>query len=422
MTKTIGQMLYKHEYEINLENDFKNKIKVIGVGGGGGNAVRYMEKIGVHGVDFMICNTDNQALALASNNIKKLQIGKEATQGLGAGMDVEMGRQAAEESEEAIKAMLQPPTVMVFITAGMGGGTGTGAAPVIAKIAKSLGHLVVAVVTDPFSFEGKDKLPAAKAGIEKLKEHSDTIMVIKNDRLASMYKDMPISKAFAMADDVLANAVKSVAELITRPGIINLDFADVKKVLLKAGVAMIGSSEGDGKDRAMVAIQEALKSPLLESNDVKGAQRVLVSIAYSDEKPEYEIQMSDQNTVTKFVEEQIVDEARLFKYGFAIDRSLGSKVRVTVVAAGFDRREEEEKVKEKEKEKEEEEVVDDYERILGMIKRFEKEGIQNQVLRSPAYHRNGAKLLEPQKVFSSGKLDSIDLDEFYETLVAKNIL
>jgi cell division protein FtsZ len=234
-------MLYEHNYRIKTESGFKNKIKVIGVGGGGGNAVRYMEKVGIHDVDFIICNTDSQALDMASENIKKLQLGREATQGLGAGMDVAMGRLAAEESEEAIRAMLAPPTVMVFITAGMGGGTGTGAAPVIARIAKEMGLLVVSVVTDPFKFEGKEKIPAAQAGIKTLKEHSDTVLVIKNDRLAQMHGNMPISKAYSKADDVLANAVKSIAELITRPGIMNLDFADVKKVLTDAGVAMIGS-------------------------------------------------------------------------------------------------------------------------------------------------------------------------------------
>jgi cell division protein FtsZ len=406
-------MLYEHNYKLRTDSGFKNKIKVIGVGGGGGNAVRYMEKVGIHDVDFIICNTDSQALDLASENIKKLQLGKEATQGLGAGMDVAMGRLAAEESEEAIRAMLQPPTVMTFITAGMGGGTGTGAAPVIAKIAKEMGLLVVAVVTDPFKFEGRDKIPAAQAGIKLLKECCDTVLVIKNDRLAQMHGNMPISKAYSKADDVLANAVKSIAELITRPGIINLDFADVKKVLTEAGVAMIGSAEADGSDRAAKAIKAAVQSPLLENNDIKGAQRVLVSVSYSDEKPEYEIQMDDQTTVTDFVEGQIQFEAKLFKYGFAIDRTLGSKVRVTVIAAKFDEPEEVKK-----------EITDPSEeakRIHDLIEQFTKEGFNHNELIHPAYTRSTVKLHDLETILKS-KYEAIALDDFYGMLEEKKMV
>jgi cell division protein FtsZ len=407
-------MLYEHNYKLRTDSGFKNKIKVIGVGGGGGNAVRYMEKVGIHDVDFIICNTDSQALDLASDNIKKLQLGKEATQGLGAGMDVAMGRLAAEESEEAIRAMLQPPTVMTFITAGMGGGTGTGAAPVIAKIAKEMGLLVVAVVTDPFKFEGKDKIPAAQAGIKQLKECCDTVLVIKNDRLSQMHGNMPISKAYSKADDVLANAVKSIAELITRPGIINLDFADVKKVLTEAGVAMIGSAEADGADRAAKAIKAAVQSPLLESNDIKGAQRVLVSVSYSDESPEYEIQMDDQTTITDFVESQIQLEARLFKYGFAIDKTLGSKVRVTVIAAKFDEIEEKKK----------EEINDPSEeakRIADLIDMFTREGFNHTELRTPAYLRSTIKLHDLDSILKS-KYEAIALDDFYGMLEEKKMV
>lgn len=407
-------MLYEHNYKLKTDSGFKNKIKVIGVGGGGGNAVRYMEKVGIHDVDFIICNTDSQALDLASDNIKKLQLGKEATQGLGAGMDVAMGRLAAEESEEAIRAMLQPPTVMVFITAGMGGGTGTGAAPVIAKIAKEMGLLVVAVVTDPFKFEGKDKIPAAQEGIRQLKECCDTVLVIKNDRLAQMHGNMPISKAYAKADDVLANSVKSIAELITRPGIINLDFADVRKVLTDAGVAMIGSAEADGADRAAKAIKAAVQSPLLENNDIKGAQRVLVSVSYSDESPEYEIQMDDQTTVTDFVESQIQFEARLFKYGFAIDKSLGSKVRVTVIAAKFD------DVEDKKK-NEEIDPSEEAKRITEMIERFTKEGFNYSELKSPAYLRSTVKLHDLNSILKS-KYEAIALDDFYGMLEEKKMV
>ncbi|AFK02976.1 cell division protein FtsZ [Emticicia oligotrophica DSM 17448] len=321
------------EYELVSKNKFKNIIKVIGVGGAGCNAVKHMHNMGVSDIGLVICNTDQQALESASPEIKRLQIGIELTKGLGAGTEPEMGRKAAEESEKAIREMLKEPTEMVFITAGMGGGTGTGAAPVIARIAREMKLLTVAVVTDPFTFEGEDKILQARAGIEELKKCSDTVLIIKNERLEQTFGDMDIEEAYAKADDVLANGVKSIAELITRPGIINLDFADVKKVLGNAGQAVMGTAEAEGERRAEEAIKLALSSPLLESNDINGAQRVLLSIAYS---PEHKIKLSDQTLVTKFVESQIQTKARLFKHGFAIDKNLGKKVRVTIVAAGYE--------------------------------------------------------------------------------------
>lgn len=329
-------MLYNQEFELDFHANFPHIIKVVGVGGAGGNAVRHMTKLGIHDVDFIACNTDNQVLNSLPDEVTKVQLGIELTKGLGAGAIPEMGRKAAEESEKTIRQLFLAPTEMVFITAGMGGGTGTGAAPVVARIAKEMNCLTVGVVTDPFGFEGTQKIEQAHAGIAELKKHCDTVLVIKNDRLADMFGDLDIEIAYSLADDVLANAVKSIAEVITRPGIINLDFADVKTVLGGAGQALMGSAEATGSDRAADAIKLALESPLLEENKIDGAKRILVTLAYSDEKPEYRIKMSDQKKVTSFIESQIASKAQIFKHGFAIDRSLKDKVRVTVVAAGFD--------------------------------------------------------------------------------------
>jgi cell division protein FtsZ len=421
------------EFEIvSSKNKFKNIIKVIGVGGAGCNAVKHMHHLGVRDIGLVICNTDQQALESAPSEIRRLQIGIELTRGLGAGTEAKMGQKAAEESEKAIREVLKEPTEMVFITAGMGGGTGTGAAPVIARIAKDMGRLTVAVVTDPFTFEGEEKIKQARAGIEELKKHSDTVLIIKNERLEMQYGDMDIEDAYAKADDVLANGVKSIAELITRPGIINLDFADVKKVLGGAGQAVMGTAEAEGDKRAEEAIKAALSSPLLESNGIGGAQRVLVSIAYS---PEHKIKLSDQTLVTKFIESQIQAKAQLFKHGFAVDDQLGKKVRVTIVAAGFDLAPEPEEIKVSEpevtaqnenavktpkgqpqSEPEPVQVVpepprrDDMEQIRTMIQRFMREGYRNPALNSPTYVRNGVELRDVKKLKQGSKVLEYELD------------
>ena len=436
------------EFEIvSSKNKFKNIIKVIGVGGAGCNAVKHMHNLGVHDIGLIICNTDQQALESAPSEVRRLQIGIELTKGLGAGTEASMGKKAAEESEKAIREVLKEPTEMVFITAGMGGGTGTGAAPVIARIAKEMKLLTVAVVTDPFTFEGEDKILQARAGIEELQKYSDTVLIIKNERLEKQYGDMDIEEAYAKADDVLANGVKSIAELITRPGIINLDFADVKKVLGGAGQAVMGTAEAEGDKRAEDAIKLALSSPLLESNGIGGAQRVLVSIAYSSD---HKIKLSDQTLVTKFVESQIQSKARLFKHGFAIDEALGKKVRVTIVAAGFDippEMEEEKKVAPANephkvnsdtrhqtvsqvvngisRELAQEDVTiagiktsafipeapkDDTEQIKTMIQRFMREGYRNPALNNPAYARNGVELQDIRKLKMGGKVLEYELD------------
>jgi cell division protein FtsZ len=433
-------MTQEPDYELVPKNKFRNIIKVIGVGGAGCNAVKHMHNMGVNDIGLVICNTDQQALESAAPEIKQLQIGVELTKGLGAGTEPSMGKKAAEESEKAIREMLKEPTEMVFITAGMGGGTGTGAAPVIARIAKEMKLLTIAVVTDPFPFEGGDKIQQARIGIEELKKNCDTVLIIKNERLEEQFGDMDIEEAYAKADDVLANGVKSIAELITRTGIINLDFADVKKVLGGAGQAVMGTAEAEGEKRVEEAIKLALSSPLLESNDISGAQRVLVSIAYS---PEHKIKLSDQTLVTKFVEGQIQSKARLFKHGFAIDKNLGKKVRVTIVAAGFDIVAEVEEevitpvnvpadnkkpeVKPSQGTKEisfevnettkseietKSEPKDTTEQIRTMIQKFMREGYRNPALNTtPTYIRNGIELQDIKRLKQNGKVLEYDLDQ-----------
>ena len=307
-------------------------IKVIGVGGGGSNAVNYMFEKKIKDVEFAVCNTDRQALA-NSPVPTKIQLGATLTQGLGAGTDATKGKEAALETIEEIKALLGGSTQMVFITAGMGGGTGTGAAPVIAQLAKEMGKLTVAVVTAPYTWEGLDKKEQALEGIEQLKEYSDTVLVVLNDKLEELYEDMTLTQAFAEADGILLNAVKSISEIITTSGNINTDFKDVEKVLKKAGQSVMGTAESTGVDRAKIAIKEALDSPLLNDRDIKGAKRILVTLATSKKS---EATMKEQREIWRFVLSQVGGEARMFKLGTITDDSLGDKLRVTIVAAGFD--------------------------------------------------------------------------------------
>ncbi|HLO44868.1 MAG TPA: cell division protein FtsZ [Leadbetterella sp.] len=423
-------------------------IKVIGVGGGGGNAMLNMYNQGMHDVDFVACNTDAQALKQFPEDVIQLQLGAELTKGLGAGTDWKVGKQAAIESEKSINDILADPTEMVFITAGMGGGTGTGAAPEIARYAKSKNRLTIGVVTDPFRHEGLDKFEQASNGIAKLKDYCDTVLVIKNDRLVEMYGDLDIESAYKKADEVLANAVKSIAELITRPGIVNLDFADVKTVLGDAGHAVMGSAEATGPDRASLAIEAALNSPLLENNNIKGAKRILVSIAYSDELPEYKIKMSDQAKVTDFVESQIKSRAKIFKHGFAIDRTLKDKVRVTIVAARFDDNFEEPEIVEPPKEEPKVEVgkginaiipekpakisipkptnqiglFEQEDKFLKAIGEFSKNGAMiEELLDTPAYKRYGVELIDVSEV-GEENLDKINLLDLYTELSNQKLI
>ncbi|MCU0338901.1 MAG: cell division protein FtsZ [Spirosomaceae bacterium] len=329
---------FDHDYEFVMQepNHSENApiIKVIGVGGGGSNAVNHMFHKGIKDVVFVVTNTDKQAL-VRSPVSNKIQLGAEMLQGLGAGTDAEQGRLAAEESIEYIRQLMHPPTQMVFITAGMGGGTGTGAAPVIAKVAKDMGMLTVAVVTAPYGHEGKIKKKQAIDGINALKANCDTVLVILNDELAKLYGKLPILRAFEHADNVLTNAVKSIAEIITVHGSVNSDFMDVKKVLKEAGTSVMSSAIASGETRAELAIEAALNSPLLNNRDIRGAKRILITLSSSTEE-EYQATLDEQMVITEYIESLIGDEADMCKVGVIFDDSLGDQLLVTVIAAGFE--------------------------------------------------------------------------------------
>jgi cell division protein FtsZ len=303
-------------------------IKVVGVGGGGVNAVNRMIDRGLRGVEFIAINTDAQALLMSDADVK-LDVGRDLTRGLGAGADPEVGRRAAEDHQEEIEQALAGAD-MVFVTAGEGGGTGTGGAPVVARIAKSIGALTVGIVTKPFAFEGKRRMSQAEVGVQALKDEVDTLIVVPNDRLLEI-SDRTISmlEAFETADHVLLAGVQGITDLITTPGLINLDFADVKSVMQDAGTALMGIGSARGADRAVKAAELAVASPLLESS-IEGAQGVLLSIQGGSNLGLYEI-----NDAAKLVEEAVHPDANII-FGAVIDDSLGDEVRVTVVAAGFD--------------------------------------------------------------------------------------
>ena len=304
-------------------------IKVIGVGGGGGNAVNHMFNEGIHDVTYVLCNTDNKALG-DSPVPNKLQLGKE---GLGAGNRPERARQAAEESIEEIKNMLDDGTKMVFITAGMGGGTGTGAAPIIAQCAKDSGILTVGIVTIPFLFEGNRKIDQALSGVEEMQKHVDALLVINNERLREVYPDLTVLNAFARADDTLTTAARSIAEIITMRGTINLDFQDVKTVLKEGGVAIMSTGYGEGEKRVTKAINEALDSPLLNNNDIFNSKKVLLNINFSADTEENQFTMEEMNEVHEFLTKFNPDVE--VKWGMATDGSLGSKIKITLLATGF---------------------------------------------------------------------------------------
>lgn len=309
-------------------------IKVIGVGGGGGNAVNHMYREGIHDVSFVVCNTDIQALN-DSPVPMKLQLGKE---GLGAGNKPEKARQAAEESINDITAMLSDGTKMTFITAGMGGGTGTGAAPVIARVSKELDILTVGIVTIPFRFEGKKKINQALDGVEEMAKHVDALLVINNERLRKIYPDLTVLDAFGKADDTLSVAAKSIAEIITNHGLINLDFNDVKTVLKDGGVAIMSTGYGEGEGRVKQAIQDALNSPLLNDNDIFNSKKILLSINFSKDSNKDNLaagglMMEEMNEVNDFMEQFGSDFE--IKWGIGLDPDLGNKVKVTILATGF---------------------------------------------------------------------------------------
>jgi cell division protein FtsZ len=316
----------------NFKQEEPSIIKVIGVGGGGSNAVTHMYKQGIIGVDFAICNTDSQSMEL-SPVPTRIQLGPSVSAGLGAGSQPQRGKQACLESIEDVKRYLENGTKMLFITAGMGGGTGTGAAPIVAKTAQEMGILTVAIVTLPFTFEGKKRVTQGFDGLEELKKNVDTIIVISNDKLRQIYGNMSVTHAFAQADNILTTAAKGIAEIITVPGYVNVDFEDVNTVMRGSGVAIMGIGIAEGDNRALKAVDAALSSPLLEDNNIQGAKHILVNITSGTK----EVTMDEIFSVTEFVQEEAGEGANLI-WGNCYDDTLGDKVAVTVIATGFESR------------------------------------------------------------------------------------
>ncbi len=338
---TIGKLCYCIQKRTKIDNmqfemlkEKSSIIKVIGVGGGGGNAVNHMYRQGITGVDFIICNTDAQALEL-SPIPNKVQLGASLTEGMGAGSIPEVGKNSAIENIDDIKEMLGANTKMLFITAGMGGGTGTGASPIIAKAAKELDILVVGIVTTPFSFEGKRRKMQAEDGLEEMKKYVDSFLVISNDRLREIFGNLTLGSAFGQADDILTTAAKGIAEIITIPGYINVDFKDVRTVMKDSGVAIMGSYAAEGDNRALKAVEGALNSPLLEDNEIEGARYILLNISSGDK----EVTMDEVTVITDYIQQEAGLSADLI-WGNCTDDSLGDKLAVTIIATGFQTMEE----------------------------------------------------------------------------------
>ena len=405
--------------QFDFPTDSPKIIKVIGVGGGGGNAVNHMYREGIHDVTFVLCNTDNQALAESPVPVK-LQLGRSITQGLGAGNRPERARDAAEESIDDIKEQLNHGTKMVFITAGMGGGTGTGAAPVIARIAKEMDILTVGIVTIPFIFEGEKKIIQALDGVERIAQHVDALLVINNERLREIYADLTFMNAFGKADDTLSIAAKSIAEIITMRGTVNLDFADVKTILKDGGVAIMSTGFGEGENRVTKAIDDALHSPLLNNNDIFNAKKVMLNVSFC---PTSELMMEEMNEIHEFMSK--FREGVEVIWGVAVDNSLDTKVKITVLATGFgvedvpgmdtlhearSQEEEERQLQlEEEKEKNKERIRKAYGESAGIGKKslrsrrhiyiFNTEDLDNDdiiamIEESPTYTRDKTKLLK----------------------------
>ena len=405
--------------QFDFPTDSPKIIKVIGVGGGGGNAVNHMYREGIHDVTFVLCNTDNQALAESPVPVK-LQLGRSITQGLGAGNRPERARDAAEESIDDIKEQLNDGTKMVFITAGMGGGTGTGAAPVIARIAKEMDILTVGIVTIPFIFEGEKKIIQALDGVERIAQHVDALLVINNERLREIYADLTFMNAFGKADDTLSIAAKSIAEIITMRGTVNLDFADVKTILKDGGVAIMSTGFGEGENRVTKAIDDALHSPLLNNNDIFNAKKVMLNVSFC---PTPELMMEEMNEIHEFMSK--FREGVEVIWGVAVDNSLDTKVKITVLATGFgvedvpgmdtlhearSQEEEERQLQlEEEKEKNKERIRKAYGESAGIGKKslrsrrhiyiFNTEDLDNDdiiamIEESPTYTRDKTKLLK----------------------------
>ncbi len=313
----------------NIPENESSIIKVIGVGGGGSNAVSYMYKQGIVGVDFAICNTDNQAMAQSAVPVK-IQLGMSLTEGRGAGSKPNVGRECCLESIDEVRSFFADSTKMLFVTAGMGGGTGTGAAPVIAKAAREMDILTVAIVTMPFTFEGRRRSQQALEGLAELKKNVDTLIVISNDKLRKIFGNLTITNAFAQADEILTTAAKGIAEIITVPGYVNVDFEDVNTVMRDSGVAVMGTAAIEGEDRAIRAVEAALQSPLLEDSDIKGAKHILLNISSGAR----EVTMDEIFEITEYVQEEAGQGTDLI-WGNCFDESLGEKLSVTVIATGF---------------------------------------------------------------------------------------
>jgi len=337
-----------------LPKEQSSIIKVIGVGGGGSNAVNHMFSQQIEGVNFIICNTDAQAIAL-SKVPNKIQLGPHLTQGLGAGANPAIGRQATEESLEEIKRILEVNTKMAFITAGMGGGTGTGGAPILAKICKDLGILTVGIVTTPFAYEGKKRIAQAEEGVMLLKNHVDTLLVISNDKLRHQFGNLKMKEAFAKADNVLATAAKCITDVINSTGQINVDFADVCTVMSNGGVAILGSAAAGGENRAQAAIEQAINSPLLNDNDIRGAKWILINI--NSAEGEHEFTMDEVEVIQNYLLSQAGEDTDVI-LGMGYDSSLGDQIGITLIATGFEHKDPFEKKPEvKKEEKNDEKIV-----------------------------------------------------------------
>ncbi|MBK8504264.1 MAG: cell division protein FtsZ [Saprospiraceae bacterium] len=331
--------------QFDIPKEDRSIIKVIGVGGGGCNAVTHMFKQGIVGVDFAICNTDNQSMEL-SPVPTKIQLGPHLTEGRGAGSLPQVGKQACIESIDDVRRFIEPETKMIFITAGMGGGTGTGAAPIIAKAAKELDILTVAIVTIPFRFEGRRRKEQAAEGLEELKNNVDSLIIVSNDKLREIHGNLPVSEAFSHADNILSTAAKGIAEIITVAGYVNVDFEDVNTVMRDSGVSIMGTAMAEGEGRARKAVDEALNSPLLEDNDIRGAKHILLNITSGTK----EVTMDEIYEITEFIQDEAGYDTDLI-WGNCVDESLGDKVCVTVIATGFEHRKSMEEVVEQRKEK-----------------------------------------------------------------------
>ncbi|GAA4303403.1 cell division protein FtsZ [Compostibacter hankyongensis] len=317
-----------------LPKEKSSIIKVIGIGGGGSNAVNHMFSQGIQGVDFIICNTDSQAIT-SSPVPNKVQLGPHLTQGLGAGANPQIGKQATEESFEEIKQMLEVNTKMAFITAGMGGGTGTGGAPIIARICKDLGILTVGIITTPFSYEGKKRMQQADEGVEILKQYVDTLLIISNDKLRQQFGNLPFKAAFSKADNILATAAKCITDVINIHGLVNVDFADVCTAMRDGGVAILGSAASEGENRAQQAIENALASPLLNDNSIRGAKWILLNITSSEGEHEHTI--DEMDTIQAYVHQQAGADCDVI-LGMGYDNTLDNKLGVTIIATGFEQK------------------------------------------------------------------------------------